>query len=130
MVDNKEALIVEEVLSVPITIGQITTEVSCLVVRTIPYDLIIGRPSLKTMGASLVFDKDIATFRHHTGITCISLQTEGRQPCSTLSDEFTSEEEVEETEEDPNDTEEEESGEDSAQELVLTLAEQDSQPLE
>lgn len=124
MVDNKEAVVDGTVLSVPITIRSITTEVSCLVVHAIPFDLVVGRLSMKKMRASLDFDKDVATFRHNTGVTRVPLLTEGMQASSSLSEEFTSNDEKDEIE---HETDEEDSENNSSHDLVLILSEPDSQ---
>lgn len=117
-VDNNEALVVGEVLSVPIIIGSIKAEVSCLVVRAGPYDLIITRPSMNKLRASLDFDTDVAFFRHDIGVTRIPLLTKGWQASSSWREAFTSDDEEDETE---YETDEGDSENDSSHELFLTL---------
>lgn len=56
IIDNKETAVVGEVNRVPITVGSVTFELSCLVVETKPYHLIIESPSMKTMHALLDFE--------------------------------------------------------------------------
>lgn len=92
MVGNKKALIISEVAGVTIKIGSTTTEIPCLVVRSSPYQLIVGRPSMKLMSASNQLDKHIAGFRQDSGVTRIPLITEGTAGSDTISDEYTSDE--------------------------------------
>lgn len=68
-VDSREAVVVGEVSRVPVTNGESTAEISCLVVRLSPCELITGRPTMKKMRASLDFDGIIATFRHGGEVT-------------------------------------------------------------
>lgn len=63
VVDENEAVVVGEVLGVPVTVGTVTTELASLVVRNAPFAMVVWRPSMKKMKASLDFYKDIATFR-------------------------------------------------------------------
>lgn len=92
MVESREVVVVGEVLEVPVTVGAVTTELSCLVVRSSPYGLIIGRPSVKDMRATLNFDKKVATFRSDRGVTKIHLGTEDSTNMPSVNDEFTSDE--------------------------------------
>lgn len=43
MVDDKEALIAAEVLGVQVTIGLVTTELYCVVLRSSPYEFSFRR---------------------------------------------------------------------------------------
>lgn len=47
VVEIKEELIICEVSSVPTTIASMTTEIYCVLVRSLQYQLINGRPSMK-----------------------------------------------------------------------------------
>lgn len=98
MLDSKEALVVVEFLSITIIIWQIITEVSYVVVCAVPYYLIICRPDMKRMWASLDFDEDVAIFRHHVGFTRTPLLTGKMQTIPTLSKQFTSGNEEDEIE--------------------------------
>lgn len=50
MVDSREAVVAGEVSRVPVTTGQSTAEISCLVLRSSRQELIIGRPKMKKCG--------------------------------------------------------------------------------
>lgn len=71
MAGGKGDLVAGEVYGVPITAGKLTTEVSCLVVPDSPFELIVGRPSMKEIRASIEFEKDVTTVRNHEGVTNI-----------------------------------------------------------
>lgn len=85
MVDNKEALL-GEVVGLVVPVGPMKTEIACLVVRSSPHDLIVGRPSMKQMRVSLDFDKDVAKFRHSEGATCKPLARKRTVSGSSLGD--------------------------------------------
>lgn len=84
-VDNKEAMVLEEVSRVPITVSPMITELSCLVVCTTPYDLIIYRLVKKNMKAFLDIDKDVATFCHDKEVKSILLVIEDTDERRALS---------------------------------------------
>lgn len=65
------------------------TELDCLIVRYDPFAMIVGRPLIKKMRASLHSDKDVATFRHEGGATKVSLVVEGAEGYGNVSDEVT-----------------------------------------
>lgn len=121
MINNREAEGTGKVTNVPISVGPVTTQHLCLVVRSSRYGLIIGRPSMKTMRDLLDFDKNIASFRLGNGVTSIPLVTERSMENNSNNDEFSSDDEYgtcSEYEEDLNQENHEEHGE-----LVLTLNE-------
>lgn len=53
-----------EFREVPVTVAPVTTEIASLVVRNAAFSMIVRRPSMKKMRASLDFSKDIAAFIH------------------------------------------------------------------
>lgn len=52
-----EAVVVEELRGVPMTVGLVTTELACFVVLKDPFAMTVGRPLIKKMRASLDFHK-------------------------------------------------------------------------
>lgn len=60
----------------PVTLGPITVELSCLVVQSILYKLIVGRTRKTLMHAPFDFDCYFDTFRHEDGVKRIALITE------------------------------------------------------
>lgn len=64
-----------------------------LVIRSLPYELVIGRPSIELMRASLDFDKTVATFRSEQSVFWVSLVTDGSNAIKTVSDELTTDDE-------------------------------------
>lgn len=76
-----------------------TTEISCLLARIFPYELVFRRPTLKKMRAAPDFDQDAAGFQHNEGKTGIPLVTECMYDCGgNISDELKSDEETEDEE--------------------------------
>lgn len=73
MADGSEAAVLEEVDKVPITVEDLTYVLTFLVVNDAPFGLIIGRPAIKFMRASLDFDKNIAIFRSGKEVVAVPL---------------------------------------------------------
>lgn len=71
-----------------------------MVVRNVPFFMIVFISSIKRMRASLYFDQDISKFRHDGGATRIPLFMEGTGGGVHVSDEFTSDVESNEDNED------------------------------
>lgn len=69
-----------------------TCNLTLLVVKDVPFDLIIELSALRTMSASLDFDKDAVTFRSGTKDVTVALWAYKRRTGQELSGEFTSEE--------------------------------------
>lgn len=92
MVYYKEAAVIDELSGVPIEIGPTTVDLLCLVVQTTPYHLIVRRPSMKFMRATLDFDSDVVTFLHAPGVSKASLVAEGTQENASLTNVFTTDE--------------------------------------
>lgn len=67
IIDKKEGMVVGEVTQEPVKIDPLTTQISCLIAHATPYDLIIGRPLMKLMRASLDFDKDVVNISAQKG---------------------------------------------------------------
>lgn len=66
MADGTEAMVLGDVGEVPFTVGRITYNLTFLVVKGVPFDLIFGRPPRDTIRAAHSFDKERATFRSGT----------------------------------------------------------------
>lgn len=90
MTDSREAVVAGEISRVPVMSGHSTAEISCPVVRPSPYDLIIGRPTVKKVRASLDSDRNIATFRHEGENRSIALITKKIEGCAPVRNELTS----------------------------------------
>lgn len=78
---------------VPITGEAFTQALTFLVVKHAPRSLILERPSMKTIRASLDFDEDTCHFSSGEQVVTVPSCTEKIQNGRTLSKEFTSEEE-------------------------------------
>lgn len=53
IVNTKQALVPGEVSQAPVTVGPVTTELSCHIVNFSPYSMIVGRPSMKKDACTL-----------------------------------------------------------------------------
>lgn len=75
--DGKEAVVVDGIHSIPITVGAVSTKVTCLVVHDSPFELIVARPSMKKIRSPRDFERYIATFRTDRGVSKVPLFTDG-----------------------------------------------------
>lgn len=92
MVNNQKAALIGKLTGVSITIGSITVELYCLVKQTTPYDLVVGRPSMKVKCATIDFDNDVGTFWHATEVTKVPLIAEYTYENVLLAEECTKDE--------------------------------------
>lgn len=127
MADDSALQVVGELQRVPVTVGNITKELTFLVVPKSPFPLLIRRPSLRVLRAKLDFEHDIATFKE--GEVVVELPMRGVNPgkLCTVSDEFTSAKETQE--DDSFDSEGGESNTES-EHCVLCLRERDGKAKE
>lgn len=65
-------------VGVPITVGYITMELTFLLVKRSPFELIVGRPSMKEIRAVLDFEHDQTTFREGPKLVKLPLWSDGR----------------------------------------------------
>lgn len=103
--DGTEAVKLGKFTTKVVTVGGLIYEMTFLVVTKAPLDLIIGRPAIKEMKATLEFDKDIAIAIFKEGGKPVKLPhwTEGEERNDTLSEKFTSDDKGYDEDESVND---------------------------
>lgn len=89
MVDIKEAGVLAELTGVLMIIRTMNVKLSCLVVQTTPYEIIVERPSMKIVRATIDFDKIVATLRQASRVMKVPLIAEGTHEYALLPDELT-----------------------------------------
>lgn len=93
MADWSKPKVLGEVDNVPIRARGMTHALTFLVLNKTPVTLIIGRPVMEMMQASLNFDKDIAVSRSGEHLVVVPLWTDKKKTGRSFSEEITSEEE-------------------------------------
>lgn len=73
----------------PITVGGMAHELTFLVVNDAPSDLIIGQIGIKSMLASLEFDKDIVAFQSGKKVVLVPLLLDKERVGQGISGEVT-----------------------------------------
>lgn len=91
--DKFEAAILGVVNKFRITVGGMTHALTFSIVNDTPFNLIIEKPAMKSMQASLDFDKEITTLRFAGKAVIVPLCKEKKRDGQSSSEEFTSEQE-------------------------------------
>lgn len=115
------------------TVRPLTTELSCLVAGNATSSIIVGGPSMKKMRESRDSEEDIQTFRHSRGEVSIPLFMEGAEGGGHAFNEFILDDESDEDAaecitgyDNKNKEKDEDSCDKSYDELVLQLAEEET----
>lgn len=90
MSEGTEAVMLRKKVNVSITVGGIKWNLTYLVVKDVPLDLIIWQPAMKMMRASLDFDKDTVIFKSGTKKVTTPLWIDKERTAQELSKEFMS----------------------------------------
>lgn len=87
--NGSKARIPGEVEEISIKVGRMTHLLTCRVVKDALFHLIIGRPAMKNVRASLDFDRHIVTFKSGTMVVTIPLWPDKERDDQALAEEFT-----------------------------------------